>query len=468
MSLCVAWRYEEGGQASVFLASDSCAVLWDEVMPYGGIKVLEIPVRIISATDATTRTAEQLFFGNYGMTFAGSYLSAFLLKELIAEVLSHLQFLGPAGAISFERICDLVHRIHKHFHERIRVHLKAGYETDFILGGFCPAAQKVRAAKFFVEPATTEPAMKEILQGNGFSFETVGNEEGQKRFRALMALSLSAPCRTHFAAFRRLWDIIRDPEYKFVTGTVQYGEFRANSFRLVGAFDLQCVDGYLKNRTFIRGTDLEEIHNPNDLNDFHVHYDYGNPFDDDINSFDVTRTYWEDDGTRHVVDEQVTVFPSEARWQQWFEEERDLLKIGIGDNVPIEHIGSTAVEGLASVPVIDILVGVEHLGEPRVAPFNLTLLKFEYLSDKLFPGHRFYRKRGLRAVNLLVVEHDGEIWNRHIAIRNFLRGSEAAKTAYSVEKMRILNIGSWTLVRYLGAKSGFMEKLAAKALSREK
>jgi GrpB-like predicted nucleotidyltransferase (UPF0157 family) len=467
MSLCVAWKYEEAGQASVFMASDSCAVLWDEVMPYGGIKVLEIPVRIISATNAATRRADQLFIGNYGMTFAGSYLSAFLLKELIAEVLSHLQFLGPAEAISFERICDLVHRVHKHFHERIRAHLKAGYETDFLLGGFCPATQMVRVAKFCVAPTTHEPVMKEVLQANGFSFETVGNEEGQNRFRALMDLSLSAPCRTHFAVFRRLWDIIRDPEYRFVTGTVQYGDFTANSFRLVGAFDLQCVDGQLQNRTFIRGTDLEEIHRPNGLNEFHVHYDYGNPFDDDIQSFDVTRTYREDDGTRHVVDEQITLFPSDDRWQHWFEEERDMLRIPLGDTIPIEHIGSTAVQGLASVPIIDIVVGVERLSDPRIPQFNLGLLKYEYLSDKLFPAQRFYRKRGQHAVNLLVVEHGSEIWNQHIAIRNFLRGNEPAKVAYSAEKVRILNLGSWTLLRYLETKSGFMAKLTANAMNRE-
>jgi GrpB-like predicted nucleotidyltransferase (UPF0157 family) len=467
MSLCIAWKYEEAGQTSVFLASDSCAVMWDEVMPYGGIKVLEIPIRILSATDAKTQRADNLFIGNYGMTFAGAYLSAFLLKELIAEVLSHLQFPGPAEGISFDAICDLVHRVHKHLHEKIRAHLKAGYETDFLLGGFCPATQRIRVAKFAVDPVNHEPHVKEVLQANGFSFETIGDEEGQERFRALMELSLSAPCRTHFAAFRRLWDIIRDPEYKFVTGTVQYGDFSANSFRLVGAFDVRCVDGHLRNRTFIRGTDLEEIHSPNGLNDFHVHYKYGNPFDDDIQNFDVTSTFWEDDGTRHVVDEQITLFPSDERWQHWFKEERDMLKIPLGDNIPIEHIGSTSVQGLASVPVLDILVGVENVGDPSISPLPLALLKYEYLSDKLFPGQRFYRKRGQPSVNLFVVEHGSEIWNQHISIRKFLRTNEAARAAYSVEKVRILNIGSWTLLRYLRAKSGFMDTLTAKAMGRE-
>ncbi len=467
MSLCVAWKYEEAGRSSVYLAADSCAVLCGQVMPYGGIKVLEVPVRIISATNAATGVADQLFIGNYGIAFAGSYFTAFLLKELVAEVMSHLQFLGPANAISFDKMCDLVHRLHAHFHEKIRDRLQRDYELDFFLGGFCPASGRVRVAKFSVDTGSNQPVFAEILQAGGFSFDTVGLESAQARFRKLVELSLTAPCRTHFAAFRRLWDIIRDPEIKFVAGAVQYGEFAENSFRLVGAFDVQCVDGQLKNRIFIRGTDMEEIEGQAGMQDFHIQYAFGNPFDDDIQSFDATRTFYEEDGTRHVVDEQITVLPSDSRWPTDFTAECATLHGVLGEAVPIEHIGSTAVQGLASVPVTDILVGVEKLGEPRIPPLNLALLKFEYLSDRLFPGQRFYRKRGQPSVNLLVVEHGSEIWNQHIAIRNFLRGNEAARAAYSAEKIRILNTGSWTLVRYLQAKSGFMETLTAKAMGRE-
>ena len=72
MSLCVAWKYEDGGNCSMFFAADSCAVANDRVMPYSGVKVLEIPVRINSA--AYNGRTEPIFYGNYGIAFVEAKL----------------------------------------------------------------------------------------------------------------------------------------------------------------------------------------------------------------------------------------------------------------------------------------------------------------------------------------------------------------------------------------------------------
>jgi hypothetical protein len=49
--LCIAWKYEDSGGSRVCFASDSCVTVLSEEdsleIPYGGIKVLAIPVRII-------------------------------------------------------------------------------------------------------------------------------------------------------------------------------------------------------------------------------------------------------------------------------------------------------------------------------------------------------------------------------------------------------------------------------------
>lgn len=90
MSLCVAWKYEDGHGCRVYFAADSCAVMeaGKHVMPHGGIKIMEIPIQIFSATDEKLGKAELLFSQKYGMAFAGSYFTAFLMKELVAEVLT--------------------------------------------------------------------------------------------------------------------------------------------------------------------------------------------------------------------------------------------------------------------------------------------------------------------------------------------------------------------------------------------
>ena len=58
----------------------------------------------------------------------------------------------------------------------------------------------------------------------------------------------------------------------------------------------------------------------------------------------------------------VIILPYDPRWPLQFEEEKSHIVADIGAfTLSIEHIGSTAVPGLAAKPVIDILIGVRSL-----------------------------------------------------------------------------------------------------------
>ena len=65
----------------------------------------------------------------------------------------------------------------------------------------------------------------------------------------------------------------------------------------------------------------------------------------------------------------VEIVPYDAAWPGLFEEERRKLLDAIGPWLagPVEHIGSTAVPGLAAKPVIDIMAGVASLDASRPA-----------------------------------------------------------------------------------------------------
>lgn len=437
-------------------------------MPYGGIKVLEIPVEIISATDSQTGKADLLFSGNYGLAFVGHYLAAFLFKELASEVLRHGQYIGSANTISFEIVCNLVSRFHEHFYQQIKDHLTTNHELDFFLGGFCPSTGKVRVAKFSVNSATRQSGYQEVLQGGGFSFETIGVDDGQAKFRELMNLSLLAPCPTHLVAFRRLWDVIRDPEVKFVKGAAQYGDFKNGSFALGGVFDVVRENQVLQPKSYIRGTDIELINLPNEPLDLHIHYSYANPFDQDINSFEYAEMYSDRRGGMHVVDEQISILPYNAKWVQWFQDERDFLRMqGIDPNIPVEHVGSTAVPGMAAVPHVDLLIGADFAGDVHAAPFDLSEHGYEYLGDKLANGYRCYRKRGKnrgeKEFNLFVAPPGSEFWNRTLKLRDYLRQRDDERDAFIREKVRILNAGSWTLVRYLKQRANYLAQLLARS-----
>jgi len=60
----------------------------------------------------------------------------------------------------------------------------------------------------------------------------------------------------------------------------------------------------------------------------------------------------------------VQVVPYHASWQDVFAQERRLLQEHIGGHVlDIQHVGSTAVPGLAAKPIIDIVVAVASSAE---------------------------------------------------------------------------------------------------------
>lgn len=81
-------------------------------------------------------------------------------------------------------------------------------------------------------------------------------------------------------------------------------------------------------------------------------------------------------------------------WPRLFEEERDrILAATKGRIVAVEHIGSTAVAGLAAKPIIDMMPGVRALADADACIPALEALGYEYVpavEDKL-PERRHLR-----------------------------------------------------------------------------
>ena len=65
----------------------------------------------------------------------------------------------------------------------------------------------------------------------------------------------------------------------------------------------------------------------------------------------------------------VEVVGYDPTWQHEFAEQRDRLKILLRGWLcePVEHVGSTAVPGLASKPIVDVLAPVTSLTDARGA-----------------------------------------------------------------------------------------------------
>lgn len=92
----------------------------------------------------------------------------------------------------------------------------------------------------------------------------------------------------------------------------------------------------------------------------------------------------------------IAVCDYDPMWSVMFEQERARVHGRLGSMVTtIEHIGSTAVPGLAAKPIIDLLVGVRSLAEARSCCIEpLQGLSYTYVPEyeSWLPAELFFRK----------------------------------------------------------------------------
>ena len=398
MTLCVAWKWQDQHGSTVCFAADTCITLGEHRMPHGGIKVFELPVRYSSPNFQNGQPGA--WSTTYGMAFSGSYLTAFLLKEMLADVLARLQGIGGLPDASFDNVCNLVANFYRHYCGEIGNVLRATDTLSFFLGGFCPVANRVRAARFGLADSGNV-SWTEVLTPIGESWESLGTGSARERFDSLLKLNLSAPpCRVHFAMFRRLRDVIVDSEDRTVGGVIQYGAFNnQGQFQLSGTGMLTLGEIGPEMTQYFRGTDISQVHQPNVLGGFHIAYPTSLPFDEDIQAFDAGGAFWSTDGKRAMLDELITVLPHDPRWASRYMRERYGIRL-VRAVRSVTHIGSTAVRGLPAIPCIDILVGVDALPDLRQSPVDFSGSGYEYLGPGMAGECRVFRRKGKPGIRL--------------------------------------------------------------------
>jgi GrpB-like predicted nucleotidyltransferase (UPF0157 family) len=137
---------------------------------------------------------------------------------------------------------------------------------------------------------------------------------------------------------------------------------------------------------------------------------------------------------------EVHIDPYDNSWPQSFERERSVLAQAIGDYIvgTIEHVGSTAVPGLAAKPVIDIMVGVESLAASQPALRILESLEYFYFPYRADVMHRFCKPSPrLRSHHLHLVAFKGRVWIERIAFRDYLRNHSDVAADYVILKQQL-------------------------------
>ena len=170
-----------------------------------------------------------------------------------------------------------------------------------------------------------------------------------------------------------------------------------------------------------------------------------------------------------VAGATVEIVPYDPAWPQMFETERDLLEAALSRWLTgaIEHIGSTAVPGLAAKPVIDIMAPVHSLESSRGAIDAAIACGYVYYPYKAELMHWFCKPSpNHRTHHLHLVPHTSPLWKQRLMFRDALRSDPPLAAEYVRLKLRLAQQFRTDREAYTDGKTAFIDSVLSGAFTR--
>jgi len=157
-------------------------------------------------------------------------------------------------------------------------------------------------------------------------------------------------------------------------------------------------------------------------------------------------------------------------WRCLADDERErLLETLDGEVETIEHVGSTAIEGLPAKPVLDLLAVVDELAPPSAYAARLEPEGYELRENDAVPDRLFFAKGPVdeRTHYLSITEHGSDCHREQIAFRDFLRANSDAAAEYAQRKRELASKYPDDRESYTDGKSAFVRRILDRAESEE-
>ncbi|KAB8126007.1 GrpB family protein [Gracilibacillus oryzae] len=166
---------------------------------------------------------------------------------------------------------------------------------------------------------------------------------------------------------------------------------------------------------------------------------------------------------------EVRLAAPSIEWKVLFQKEKKLLNELIGAHIKdLQHIGSTAIDGIDAKPVIDMVAGVTSMAD--IQNFDKEKLKasgYYHLHRVKIDGKAVFAKfsdlKNFTKTHILhVVEYEGDWWSQHIFFRDYLnQHPEAAKEYEAMKRDLAMKYPNNESV-YTDEKKQFVDKILAK------
>ena len=180
----------------------------------------------------------------------------------------------------------------------------------------------------------------------------------------------------------------------------------------------------------------------------------------------------------HPISNAIILADYDPAWPAQFEEERARLQAAIGEwAADIQHVGSTAVPGLAAKPIIDIAVHLHSLIDGFKCITPLVELGYDCLGEFGIPNRIYFRKPTHTPLPGQRAGHDGTgrthqihmyplnhgQYAKHVLFRDYLRAHPDAAREYEALKRELAVRHAGDIEAYANAKSDFVQSILRSA-----
>ena len=163
--------------------------------------------------------------------------------------------------------------------------------------------------------------------------------------------------------------------------------------------------------------------------------------------------------------DEIVITPHDDSWPSLFQQEakniRDTFK---GNSFVLEHIGSTAVPGLAAKPVIDMMLGFQKGMEEKQIIALLESLGYEHWKEDPHMHIRLFfvkwtENKTRRIAQIHVATIGGDFWRYQIVFRDILRANPILVREYAQLKQELAQKYKKDRGKYIAAKTDFVKKI---------
>ena len=153
------------------------------------------------------------------------------------------------------------------------------------------------------------------------------------------------------------------------------------------------------------------------------------------------------------------VVPYSTDWPRLFEAEAEALRDALGNRVvAVEHVGSTAVPGLAAKPVLDLMIAVPSMESARALLSVVERLGYEHRPNGDAADRVFFAKGPAtrRTHHLSLTTPGSGFWRAHVSFRDLLREDAGLASAYVALKRMLAEAHPGDRGSYTAGKEAFV------------